>query len=72
MKAITTKQIGDLYIAIKSKAADFEHMAGIAPEDAEYWNKKRNEALELADALLEMRERVFFSKDLRARFTVRL
>ena len=72
MKAITTKQIGDLYVSIKSKAADFGRMAGIAPEHADYWNTKKAEALELAETLQEMRDRVYFSKDLRARFTIRL
>ena len=67
MKALTTNQLFMMRIAVKGKAREYEDLAAADPKNREYWEGQRDELLKLADTLEEIRDRVYYSKEMKTR-----
>jgi len=72
MKALTTAQLGDIIIALKSSADNDQKLAVICPSQKEYFERRASEKLATADQISEMRENVFGSENRKARFYCRI
>lgn len=75
MKALTTKQLGAIRMALAHDAEDADKLAGLVTDSTEaqdFWRKKAALCRETAALIDEIRDRIFYSEKLTVRVTCRL
>jgi len=72
MKAITTRQIIEIRVALSGQIDHYKEMAEISPEYRDYYARRIAETRAIHDLLGEINDRVYSSPELKTRISCKL